>query len=41
MLRSSRRVTRSFTILGQSTHCSSARTRYLHILAMAVCSRPD
>ncbi len=38
---SSRRVSRSFTILGQTTHLWSARTRYLHVLAMAVCSRLD
>jgi hypothetical protein len=36
-----RRVTRYFTILGHSTHGSSARSHYLRILALAVRSRED
>jgi hypothetical protein len=37
----SQRVTRYFTILGESTHGSSARAHYLRIIALAVRSRLD
>jgi hypothetical protein len=35
------RVTRYFTILGRPTHYTSARVRYLHILAIAVSLREE